>query len=143
MQFHLSKRALLSSMIAVLMPLSAHAENPDLESRIQQLEKMIQNMQQQRAEQDKQVEILTKELAGIENQVSQSKITKTEEKGSSKGSPVYGNFKDGLVFEDGSGNWKLQLNGRIQTDYRAFSPDDWKMIHLVFAVLDSVARFLS
>ena len=92
MQFHLSKRALLSSMIAVLMPLSAHAENPDLESRIQQLEKMIQNMQQQRAEQDKQVEILTKELAGIENQVSQSKITKTEEKGSSKGSPVYGSF---------------------------------------------------
>ena len=126
MQFHLSKRALFSSMIAVLMPLSAHAENADLESRIQQLEKMIQNMQQQRAEQDKQVEILAKELAGIENQVSQSKITKTEEKGSSKGSPVYGNFKDGLVFEDGSGNWKLQLNGRIQTDYRAFSPDDWK-----------------
>ncbi|MBC7696842.1 MAG: porin [Bacteroidia bacterium] len=126
MQFHLSKRALLSSMIAVLMPLSAHAENPDLESRIQQLEKMIQNMQQQRAEQDKQVEILTKELAGIENQVSQSKITKTEEKGSSKGSPVYGSFKDGLVFDDGTGNWKLQLNGRIQTDYRSFQPNDWK-----------------
>ncbi len=126
MQFHLSKRALLSSMIAVLMPLSAHAENPDLESRIQQLEKMIQNMQQQRAEQDKQVEILTKKLAGIENQVSQSKIIKTEEKGSSKGSPVYGSFKDGLVFDDGTGNWKLQLNGRIQTDYRSFQPNDWK-----------------
>lgn len=53
MQFQLSKRALLSSMITVLMPLSAYAENSDLESRIQQLEKMIQNMQQQRAEQDK------------------------------------------------------------------------------------------
>ena len=67
MQFFLSKRAQLSLMIAVLMPLSAQAENADLESRIQQLEKMIQNMQQQLAEQDRQVEKLTKELARIEN----------------------------------------------------------------------------
>ncbi|MEO6117925.1 MAG: hypothetical protein ABIP37_02515 [Methylotenera sp.] len=85
MHFPLTKRVLLSSMIAVLMPLSAHAENADLEARIQQLEKALQTMQQQRAEQDKQVELLTKELVGIENQVSQSKITKSEEKGSSKG----------------------------------------------------------
>ncbi|MES2180640.1 MAG: porin [Pseudomonadota bacterium] len=126
MHFPLLKRALLTSAIALLMPLSAYADNSDLEARIQQLEKTIQAMQQQRAEQDKQVEVLTKELVGIENQVSQSKITKTEEKGSSQGSPVYGSFKDGLVFEDGTGNWKLQLNGRIQADYRAFQPDDWK-----------------
>ncbi len=124
MQFHLSKRALLSSMIAVLMPLSANAESSDLEARIQQLEKMIQTMQQQRAEQDKHVEVLTKELVGIENQVSQSKIVKAEEKGSSKGSPVYAAFKDGVTFEDGSGNWKLAINGRVQADYRKFSPDE-------------------
>ncbi len=126
MYFPLSKRALLSSMIACLMPLSANAENSDLEARIQQLEKALQTMQQQRAEQDKQVELLTKELVGIENQVSQSKIVKSEEKGSSKGSPIYGSFKDGLVFEDGTGNWKLQLNGRIQADYRTYQPDEWK-----------------
>lgn len=126
MHFPLSKRALLSSMIAVLMPLSAHAENSDLEARIQQLEKALQTMQQQRAEQDKQVELLTNELVGIENQVSQSKISRSEEKGSSKGSPIYGAFKDGLVFEDGTGNWKLQLNGRIQADYRTYQPDEWK-----------------
>ncbi len=126
MYFPLSKRALLSSMIACLMPLSANAENSDLEARIQQLEKTLQTMQQQRAEQDKQVELLTKELVGIESQVSQSKITKSEEKGSSKGSPIYGAFKDGLVFEDGTGNWKLQLNGRIQADYRTYQPDEWK-----------------
>ena len=83
-------------------------------------------LQQQRLEQDKQMELLTKELVGVEKKLSQSKIVKAEEKGASKGSPVYGNFKDGLVFEDGTGNWKLQLNGRIQTDYRAFMPDDWK-----------------
>ena len=83
-------------------------------------------MQQQRAEQGKRVEILTKELTGLENQVSQSKITKTEGKGSSKGSPVYGSFKDGLVFDDGTGNWEMQLNGRIQTDYRSFQSNDRK-----------------
>lgn len=126
MHFPLSKRVLLSSIITVSMPLSASAENSDLEARIQQLEKALQTMQQQRAEQDKQVELLTKELVGIENQVSQSKITRSEEKGSSKGSPIYGAFKDGLVFEDGTGNWKLQLNGRIQTDYRTYQPDEWK-----------------
>lgn len=87
---------------------------------------MVQQLQQQRAEQDKQLDLLTKELVGIENQVSQSKITKSEEKGASKGAPVYGAFKDGLVFDDGTGNWALQINGRIQTDFHNIDPGEWK-----------------
>src|SRR5690349_17643852 len=127
MRFCLSKSALLSLTIAATLPLSAHAaDNAELEARIAQLEKIIQTMQQQHAEQDKQVEVMTKELVGVENQVSQAKIAKAEEKGSSKGSPIYGSFKDGLVFEDGTGNWKLQLNGRLQADYRTYQPDEWK-----------------
>ncbi|MGQ0443405.1 MAG: OprO/OprP family phosphate-selective porin [Methylophilaceae bacterium] len=100
-----------------------HAEESDMALRIKELEAKMLIMQQQRAEQDKQLELITKELVGIENQLSQSKIAKTEEKGSSKGAPVYAAFKDGITLEDGSGNWKLAINGRIQGDYRKFSPD--------------------
>lgn len=44
-------------------------------------------------------------------------------RGKSSGQPVYANFKNGLSFEDGSGAWKLGINGRVQADYRSFSPD--------------------
>lgn len=102
---------------------STYAEETDALTRIKQLEAKMELMQQQRAEQDKQLELVTKELVGLENQMSQSKITKAEEKGGSKGSPVYANFKDGVTLEDGTGNWKLAISGRVQADYRSFSPD--------------------
>lgn len=121
-----TKNTLLSLVIAVVPLPALAADNSELEARITQLEKIIQTMQQQKAEQDKRVEMLPKEVAGLENQVTEAKTTKTEEKVNNKGSPIYGGFKDGLVFEDGTGDWKLQLNGRIQTDYRAYEPDDWK-----------------
>ncbi len=137
MYFHPSKQVRLISgisgavFVAMLIPFTVSAESADLEARIQQLEKTIQTMQQQRAEQDKQFELLSKELVGIEYQASQSKISKAEEKGSSKGSPVYATFKDGVKFEDGTGNWNLQFNGRVQADYRSFSgdlsPDTWSI----------------
>ncbi|HEY9276832.1 MAG TPA: porin [Methylotenera sp.] len=111
--------------ISTTYSLTAYAQD-DAESRIRELENKVQQLIQQRVEQDKQIDILTKELVGIGNQVSQAKIAKSEEKGSSKGNPIYGGFKDGLTFEDGTGNWKLQLNGRVQADYRNFSPNDWK-----------------
>lgn len=101
----------------------AYSEDNDSLARIKQLEAKMELMQQQRAEQDKQLELVTKELVGLENQISQSKIAKTEEKGGSKGSPVYASFKDGVTLEDGMGNWKLAINGRVQADYRKFSPD--------------------
>ena len=121
---HFSK-SLIVFAITTAFPITLYAQD-DAESRIRELENKVQQLIQQRAEQDKQIDILTKELVGIGNQVNQSKIAKSEEKGSSKGNPIYGGFKDGLTFEDGTGNWKLQLNGRVQADYRNFSPDDWK-----------------
>ena len=111
--------------IASACSVATNAAELDAETRIRQLEQMVQQMQQQRAEQDKQIELLTKELVGIENQISQSKIAKSEEKGKSEGSPVYAAFKDGLVFDDASGNWKLQINGRVQADYRDYADSDW------------------
>lgn len=102
----------------------AQADESDPNEQLKKLKQMVEQLQQQRLEQDKQMELLTKELVGLENQVSQVKITKSEEKGSSKGAPVLANFKDGISFEDGSGNWKFAINGRVQADYRHFSPDE-------------------
>lgn len=96
----------------------------DTAERFKKLENMLQQLQQQRAIQDKQIELLTKELVGIENQVSLAKIVKIEERGNSKGAPIFAVFKDGITFEDGSGNWKFAINGRVQADYRLFSPDE-------------------
>ena len=120
------KNKTLLLLIATSFSFHAYAEDTDAIKRIKLLESKLEQMQQQRAEQDKQVDLLTKELAGIENQLSQSKITKIEEKGKSKGNPVYANVKDGLVFDDGTGNWSLQFNGRLQADYRSIDPHEWK-----------------
>ncbi len=102
----------------------AQADESDPNEQLKKLKQMVEQLQQQRLDQDKQMDLLTKELVGLENQVSQVKITESEEKGSSKGVPVLANFKDGISFEDGSGNWKFAINGRVQADYRRFSPDE-------------------
>ena len=102
----------------------AQADESAPNEQLKKLKLMVEQLQQQRLEQDKQMDLLTKELVGVENQLSQSKIVKAEEKGNSKGAPVLANFKDGISFEDGSGNWKFAINGRVQTDYRKFSPDE-------------------
>jgi phosphate-selective porin OprO/OprP len=117
---------LIAGVLSASISSVAFSGEAELESRIKQLEEMLKTVQQQRAEQDKQLEILTKEIVGVENQLSQSKNAKTEEKGSSKGNPVYANNKDGLVFEDGTGKWSFQVNGRIQADYRNIDPQEWK-----------------
>jgi phosphate-selective porin OprO/OprP len=122
---HQFTASVIAVAISATFSLKGYAQD-DAESRIKELENKVQQLIQQRVEQDKQIDILTKELVGIGNQVSQAKIAKSEEKGASKGNPIYGGFKDGLTFEDGTGNWKLKLNGRVQADYRQFSPDDCK-----------------
>lgn len=108
----LTKRNLLSTIIAVLIPFAAYADGTDAETRMRDLEKQLQ--------------VLSQELAAMQQQMANAKEDKVKEKGKSQGSPVYAAFKDGLVFEDGSGNWKLQLNGRVQADYRTYDPDEWK-----------------
>jgi phosphate-selective porin OprO and OprP len=123
-QPHYFKYKILMIMVASACSMNAQAESADPSEQLKKLQQMVEQLQQQRLEQDKQIESLTKELVGIENQVSQVKITKSEEKGSSKGAPVLANFKDGVSFEDGNGNWKFAINGRVQADYRHFSPDE-------------------
>ena len=144
----LASSALAAAVIAA-WPLAAVADT-DTEARIRQLEQRVQEMQQQRAQQDKQIDVLTRELATIRQQVTQARTTKTEASAKTEpnieseaqaepgatagqagqerrsGSPVYASFKDGLVFDDGSGNWKLQINGRVQADYRGYDPSEWR-----------------
>jgi phosphate-selective porin OprO and OprP len=118
------KYKILSIAMVSVFSMTVQADETDPSVQFKKLQNMIEQLQQQRIEQDKQIGLLTKELVGLENQVSQVKIAKSEEKGSSKGVPVLANFKDGLSLEDGSGNWKLAINGRVQADYRKFSPDE-------------------
>lgn len=108
--------------VALILPQIAMAETP-AEDRIKQLEQIVQQMQKQRAEQDKQLRTLSQELSAMQQQMAQGKENDLKERGKSTGSPVLSNFKDGISFEDGSGNWQLAINGRIQADYRNFDPD--------------------
>lgn len=73
-----------------------------------------------------QLKAMAEELKAMQQQMANSKEDRVKEKGKSEGAPVYAAFKDGLVFEDGSSNWKLQLNGRVQADYRSYEPSEWK-----------------
>lgn len=109
---------LLSSMVPV-----AYAADDQSSARIKQLEAMMQQMQQQRAEQDKQMQVMAEELKAMQQQMAQGREEDLKERGKSKGTPVLASFKDGITFEDGSGNWQLAINGRVQADYRQFSPD--------------------
>ncbi|HWT28647.1 MAG TPA: hypothetical protein VN084_03985 [Methylophilaceae bacterium] len=63
----LVRSALVVSAMAAL-PATAWAD-ADTETRIRQLEALVREMQQQRAEQDKQIDVLTRELVAIEHEV--------------------------------------------------------------------------
>jgi len=123
--FNNKTRHVAALALAVMAP-CAYAADEDSATRIKQLEAMMQQMQQQRAEQDKQMQLMAEELKAMQQQMAQDKEAGLKEKGKSEGKPVYAAFKDGLTFEDGSGNWKMQINGRVQADYRDFEPTDWK-----------------
>ncbi len=109
MSSKISDRCLIAMLAALMLPTAVYADDIDAEARIRELEKQMQAMSQ--------------ELIAVQQQLAQSKEAKLEEKGKSQGAPVYAAFKDGITFEDGSGNWKLAINGRVQADYRNFSPD--------------------
>ena len=114
-------RPLVAAIMLALPAASALAD--ESAERIKQLEAMMQQMQQQRAEQDKQMQIMAEELKAMQQQMAQGKEEDLKERGKSKGTPVLANFKDGIVFEDGTGNWQLAINGRVQADYRQFDPE--------------------
>lgn len=106
-RFH--KQSLLIALFVGGFPMVAHAEYSDTEARIAALQK--------------QMEAMSQELVAMQQQMASSKEEKIKEKGKSTGTPVLASFKDGITFEDGSGNWKMAINGRVQADYRHFSPD--------------------
>ncbi|HEY3326208.1 MAG TPA: porin [Novimethylophilus sp.] len=124
----IKKQLLFAVAAALVLPTLSLADDSvtDANARMQQLEKMMQQMQQQRAEQDQQLQALSKELMAVQDQLAQAREGKMAEKGKSTGNPVFAAFKDGLAFEDSTGNWKLQINGRIQADYRTYDPTEWK-----------------
>jgi phosphate-selective porin OprO and OprP len=98
-------------LLAVLgMSAQVHAGSDDAEARIKALEKQLQ--------------ALSQELAAMQQQMASNKEEKIKVQGKSTGTPVLASFKDGITFEDGSGNWKMAINGRVQADYRQFSPDE-------------------
>lgn len=117
---------LLTIAVASTLPMGALAADADPDARIKQLEQMMQQMMEQRAEQDKHMQMMAEELKAMQQQMANGKEDRAKEKGKSEGSQVFAAFKDGLVFDDGTGNWKLQLNGRIQADYRTYDPTEWK-----------------
>ena len=119
-------KLIVLTVVASTITSTTWAGDAELENRVKQLEELVKAIQEKRSEQDKQLEILTKELVGVENQLTQSKNTKSEEKGKSKGNPVFASTKNGLVFDDGTGDWSMQFNGRIQADYRSIDPHQWK-----------------
>lgn len=106
------KPGLHSFLLLALLGMSAqaHAGSDDAESRIKALEKQLQ--------------ALSQELAAMQQQMASNKEEKIKAQGKSTGTPVLASFKDGITFEDGSGNWKMAINGRVQADYRQFSPDE-------------------
>lgn len=122
-QIKTRQRQLVVLVLATIAP-AVYAADEDSADRIRQLEAMMQQMQQQRAEQDKQMQVMAEELKAMQQQMAQGKESELKERGKSTGSPVLANFKDGITFEDGSGNWQLAINGRVQADYRNFHPDE-------------------
>lgn len=107
-----SKHNLIAMFFAMLFPVLACADGTDAEARIRELEKQLQ--------------VISQELTAMQQQMANTKEEKIKEKGKSEGSPVYAAFKDGLVFEDSSSDWKMQFNGRVQTDYREYDPNEWQ-----------------
>lgn len=117
---------------------AAYAADNGTDDKIAQLQKMLEAQQAQmqvladelkalKAVKDKPVS--TASSKEIEQQQWQMEAMADELKalqaarGKSEGQPVFATFKDGVKFEDGSGNWQLAINGRTQADYRNFNPD--------------------
>lgn len=128
MQSTIKKGSLYALMLFTISNNAYATEN--LEARINALQHQVEvlahelkAMQQQRGEQEKNIEQLTQELSDG-NPGKLERIDSNERKGSTSSvNHVLASFKNGIVFQDESGNWNLAVNGRIQADYRHFWPD--------------------
>jgi phosphate-selective porin OprO/OprP len=118
---HLEIKKVILALIVVSISTRALANDARLEDRVKQLEELLKTMQQQRAEQDKQVEILTKELVGIENQMIQKANKADEDK---KITPVVTAGQEGFGFKSADGKNSITLTGRVQAEYRTYGKSD-------------------
>jgi len=109
---NLNKLALLAVAAFLTTPNAMADATVDTQAKLEALQQQIQ--------------ALSAELHAMQEQLANAKEEKTPVKDQSKGEPMYASFKDGLVFDDGTGNWSMQLNGRVQADYRNITPTQWK-----------------
>jgi phosphate-selective porin OprO and OprP len=143
---------LKTGLLLALSFSSAYADD-GTDKQIAQLQKMLEEQQKQMQAQQEQMKVMADQLRSLQQKpaavAGQGSVPEEQQKamqeqqwqinamsdevkalqdarGKSTGSPIYGSFKDGLIFEDGSGSWALQFNGRIQADYRSIDPDEWK-----------------
>ena len=70
---------ILTIAIVSAFSTTVQADETNTSEQLKKLQQMVEQLQQQRAEQDKQMDLLTKELVSVENQLNQSKIVKAEE----------------------------------------------------------------
>lgn len=104
------KKAAKSSLGALMLIMCGVVQAEESgEDKIARLQKMLEQQQQQ-------MQAMAEELKTLQK-------AKADDKGKSTGAPVLASFKDGVKFEDASGNWQLAINGRVQFDGRAFDPD--------------------
>ena len=115
---HLKIKKGILALIAASISTSVLADDARLEERVRQLEDLLKTMQQQRAEQDKQVEMLTKELVTLENQVNNNADYSESRK---KDSPVVTAGEGGFGFKSADGKHAIALTGRVQSDYRTYA----------------------
>lgn len=92
-----------SLLLALCVSHAYAADSTD--DRIVQLQKMLEQQQWQ-------MQAMADELKALQGA-----------RGKAEGQPVFASFKDGIKLGDGSGNWQLAINGRVQADARAFNPD--------------------
>ena len=117
-------KSLILMAVCATFSSTLFAQDEDLATRIKELEAKMQLMQQQRNEQNTQIDLLSEELSSVESKIVESNTALTNTKSKISGSPVYANFKNGVQFHDGTGKWKLKLNGLVQLDARGFNPDE-------------------
>lgn len=116
-------KAGVALLVASLYANSAHAVD-DAQARLAEMEARIkmltESMGQQIKELSSQVQTLQSQLQDA--QARQDVANKKNEDLVRASIREVGSFKDGLILEDG-GDWRLQINGGLQGDYRHFSPD--------------------
>jgi phosphate-selective porin OprO/OprP len=113
-----------------------HAQDP--EQRIRELEEQVRAITEELRSLREQIRstqpvapaapVAAEEAAATVRQAAdsaaeaQERVTALEQRVDQQG--IQARFSEGIFFEDPHGNWSLKLGGRVQLDYRSFSPDD-------------------